>query len=389
MKILFYSDTVFTFGGVQRVLSVVAKSLSENHEVTILTTDVPNPHMYDYDKSSIRFEQIAYVHPRNAEYYFCKLCSMAYKKLLPHVGLSSRLYAYSFFFPSYKRLLVGRINQGHYDVAIGVHAFFSLHLASVRSRLNVPVVIGWMHNSYDALFVKANPYLPGLKSFFAFMMRRLDKVVVLTRSDASLFRERLSLGHCGVIYNPLTLKPRGRASASFRKFLAVGRFSPLHKGFDILIKAFAQFAATNADWTLEIVGEGVEEPLYRSLIANSGLDSRISLCPFTADIQSHYSHASCFVLSSRWEGQPLVLVEAMSHGLPIVSSDIPVARELLSGKGVGMFFSSGNSSMLASVLTRMAMSAEWQTMSDNAVRLSRRFSVDETCRQWNELFIGR
>ena len=84
-----------------------------------------------------------------------------------------------------------------------------------------------------------------------------------------------------------------------------------------------------------------------------------------------------------------MLVEAMSHGLPIVSSDIPVARELLSGTGVGMFFSSGNSSMLASVLTRMAMSAEWQTMSDNAVRLSRRFSVDETCRQWNELFIGR
>ena len=382
MKILFYADTVFGFGGVQRVLAVIAKSLSEDNDVTILSTDTDeNLLMYDYNKSNIHFEYITYNGKKNIEYFVCKSISYIYKKILPQNRFTARLYSYSFFRPSYKRQLVYKINIGNYDAVIGVHAFLSLHLASVRKRLNVRSVIAWMHNSYDALFEKENPYLPGSKSFFANEMRRLDGIVVLSKSDERLFRKNLGLESV-TIYNPLTLEPQGRASLGYKKFLAIGRFSPKHKGFDLLIKAFAVFARQNSDWTLEIVGEGEEENIYRQLIAERHLEQRVKICPFTKDIQRHYAGASAYVLSSRWEGQPLVLVEAMSHGLPIVSSDLPVAKELLEGRGCGMLFRCGDIDDMVMALSSMSSTTEWADMSENALKTSSLFKVDNIRQQW-------
>ena len=385
MKIVFYSDTVFSFGGVQRVLAVVAKALSVNHDVTILTTDKGiDRTMYGYDQSRVAFDYFTLSTSRNAEYWFCKMCSMLYKKVLRDTTVGARLCNFSFFLPKYKRTLASKINKGHYDVAVGVHAFQSLHLAAVRSRLNVPKTVGWMHNSYEALFEKDQPYLPGLKMFFAHEMRRLDNIVVLTESDRMAFASNLSLDS-GVIYNPLTLRASGQASSQHRKFLSVGRFTPGHKGFDILLKAFAQFAARESRWTLEIVGEGVEEVAMRELAATLGVTDRVKFCRFTPDIQRHYAGASVYVLSSRWEGQPLVLVEAMAHGLPVIASDIPVCRELLSGKGVGMMFSTGDAQDLASCMERMAAATDWEAMSSRSLDLSTRFSIGETVARWEEL----
>ena len=382
MKILFYADTVFGFGGVQRVLAVIAKALSDDNDVTILSTDTDeNLSMYGYDQSRISFDYIAYNGKKNFEYFICKTISYLYKRVLPKNKFTARLYSYSFFRPSYKKQLVSKINGGCYDTVVGVHAFLSLHLASIRNRLNVNNVTAWMHNSYNALFDKENPYLPGLKSFFAVEMRRLDGIVVLSKSDERLFRSNLGLESV-TINNPLTLTPSGRASVEYKKFLAIGRFSPKHKGFDLLIKAFAKFADTNNDWTLEIVGEGDEEIIYRQLIAEHRLEQRVKICPFTNDIQRHYAGASVYVLSSRWEGQPLVLVEAMAHGLPIVSSDLPVAMELLEGHHCGTFFKCGDIDDMAMALNRMASSAEWGEMSHNALGTSSLFMVDSILKQW-------
>ena len=382
MKILFYADTVFGFGGVQRVLAVIAKALTKDNDVTILSTDTDeNLSMYGYNQSDIHFDYISYNGKKNLEYFTCKAISYLYKKVLPKNRFTARLYSYSFFRPSYKRQLISKINSGHYDTVVGVHAFLSLHLAAVRNRLNSKNVTAWMHNSYNALFDKESPYLPGLKSFFANEMRGLEGIVVLSKSDERLFRDNLGLESV-TIYNPLTLTPRGRASVEYKKFLAIGRFSPKHKGFDLLIKAFANFAQTDSDWTLEIVGEGEEEFIYRQLIIENHLEKRVKLCPFTKDIQRHYAGASVYVLSSRWEGQPLVLVEAMAHGLPIVSSDLPVAKELLEGRGCGIFFNCGDINDMALALSRMSSTTEWADMSEKALKTSSLFNVENILQQW-------
>jgi glycosyltransferase involved in cell wall biosynthesis len=116
--------------------------------------------------------------------------------------------------------------------------------------------------------------------------------------------------------------------------------SPLHKGFDILIKAFALFARQNKEWRLNIVGDGPEKENLQKLINDNKLSDRVTIYSFTKDIQKFYSSASVFVLSSRWEGFPLVIMEALAHGLPIIASDIPVCREFLRNIDFCTFFKS-------------------------------------------------
>lgn len=385
MKILFYADTVSGFGGVQRVLSVIAKGLAARHSVTILTNDTAaGPSDYDYGASGVSFDYITYDSRHDAQYYMCKLASLAYK-MGPKKQYAHAVYSRSFFLPRYRRALTEKINAGHYDAVIAVHAFFSLHLAAVRRHLNTRMAIGWIHNSYEALFVKAHPYLPYLRSFFAYEMKKLNAVVTLTFDDAALFHARLALNNVKTIYNPLTITPRGHGGIEHKKFLSMGRFSPRHKGFDILIEAFAIFARENKEWTLEIVGEGEEEPLCRSLIEHYGLGERASILPFTTDVQGCYAGASVYVLSSRWEGFGLVLLEAMSHSLPVISSDIPSSKEILSNSGAHILFPSGDAGQLAAAMKRMATGADYAAMSAAALRHASLFSPEEAGKQWEEL----
>ena len=74
------------------------------------------------------------------------------------------------------------------------------------------------------------------------------------------------------IYNPLTLKPGPRSDGKQKRFLSVGRFSPKHKGFDLLIQAFALYAKNHQDWSLDIVGDGQEKEQLEHMIVENCLD---------------------------------------------------------------------------------------------------------------------
>ena len=384
MRILFYCDTVFSFGGVQRVLAEIAKALSGKHEVTILTTDTcTDLSMYGYAESTVRFDSFSYSASSFIERLLCKGYSFLYKHGLPHTRLTSEWYAASFFPSSYKRTLARKINARQCDVVIGVHAFMALHLSAVKSRIRTKTV-GWLHNSYEAFFEKETPYLPGLDCFFQVQMGKLDERVVLSHADAGCFFRKMNLC-CEVIYNPLTVLPKGRGKKEYRRILAVGRFSFGHKGFDILIKAFSVFVKTHPDWTLEIVGEGPEEALYRSLINEYELEKSIALHPFTKEVQEYYAHSSMYVLSSRWEGFGLVMIEAMAHGLPVIASDLPITRELLKDKDMAVLFETGNIAQLAGCVSYMADRTDWEWMGNKAVEYADTFHIEKVCDSWNNL----
>lgn len=387
MKILFYCDTVFGYGGVERVLSVIAKAMVKDNDVTILSTDLrADMRMYEYEKTNIRFEYISYPHIKGIERICCKGYSYLYKNILPKCNITSEGYSKSFFLPIYKKELIRKINNGNYDIVIGVHVYLSLHLASIRKHLNAQKVIGWIHNSYNALFVKENPYLPGLKHFFACEMKKLNNIVVLSKSDVELFSKKLGLT-CKCIYNPLTLEPKGRASLQNKRFIGIGRFAHKHKGFDILLKAFAEYCKRHDDgWTLELVGEGPERPMYEEIIKEHNINRRVIISPFTDDIQKHYAGASVYVLSSRWEGFGLVLIEAMSHGLPIITSDIPSSKELLEDKATGMFFRNEDIDDLTNKLEEISNIPKWNKFSSNAIKYSKLFDIENIISQWYDVF---
>ncbi len=386
MKICFFVDSIFSYGGVQRITAVIARYFAKEHEVTILTLDDPQSEdttMYELNTTNIKIEYFTY--PDTPQYLnvLNKVYSGLYKFIKPSNRWMSDLYGVSSFSKRKQQALIEILNSKDYDVIIGVHAFLSLRLASIRARLNCSRVIGWMHNSYQALFEMKHPYLPNLKYHFAHHMKYLDGVVVLCKNDQRLFKKYLNLD-VEYIYNPVTLRPGAVADVANKRFLTVGRLTPVMKGFDVLINAFSIFARENIDWTLEIVGEGPDEPNVMKWIAESGVSHRIVLSPFTKDIQKHYSGASVYILPSRWEGMPLVLMEALSHGLPIICSDLPVCEELLGNTSYTKIFPTANVPLLVEAMKHMA-STDLESMQRECLNKAMEFSLDNIGEKWVEV----
>ena len=374
-------DSIFSYGGVQRVTAVIAKELAKDCDVTIVTLDHPsmeNTALYELHEADIHYSYFAYPDTPLWKETLCKAYSFLFKKVLPQNRLTSDWYSHSSF-PSEKRdALAQELAKGKYDVIIGVHAPLAVRLASCRNRLEGVKLFGWIHNSYEALFGKDSLYIGSdLRKHYEWQLEKLDETVVLCKNDANRYHF-----HTKVIYNPLTLTPGKQAEGNSKKFLAIGRFSPQHKGFDLLIQAFNMFAKENKEWTLDLIGEGVEEPTYRDLINKYQLQERISIHPFTSQIQKYYSSAHIYVLSSRWEGMPLVLMEAMSHGLPIVSSDLPVSKEIMGD--FGLYFENGNVEQLAEQMKK-ATQIDWKKKSEEAIEIAKRFDVDSIIKQWKAM----
>jgi glycosyltransferase involved in cell wall biosynthesis len=102
-----------------------------------------------------------------------------------------------------------------------------------------------------------------------------------------------------------------------RILLSVGRLE-YQKNYSVLIQAFALIAPKHPDWILRIIGEGVERKDLEKLVAELDLSGRVDLPGTTDKVSSEYAQASLFSLSSRWEGFPNVIAEAMAHGVPCI-----------------------------------------------------------------------
>ncbi len=386
-KICFVVDSIFSIGGVQRVTAVIAKLLAKDYDVSIVTFDKPeqmDTTLYQLSEPNINYRFFAYPQIGKIKTFFCKAYSGLYLKLQPATQWCSDLYARSSYPSELRKALLAELRLGEYDVIIGVHAPLAARLATLRKDLSNTKLIGWLHNSFEALFGEDSHYYIGPKRrrHYIYQFRKLDNVVVLCNDDARRFNTYDKRFKPTVIYNPLTLTQGTPSVGTSKRFLTIGRFTPLHKGIDILIKAFHLFAQKNTEWNLDIVGEGAEESTYRSMIKQYQLEERIKIHPFTNHIQTYYSNSQIYVLTSRWEGMPLVLVEAMSHGLPIITSDLPVCKEILSN--FGMYFKNGDLDNLAQRLED-ATQIDWQKKSKEANSIAQRFDINNIIAQWKKL----
>lgn len=379
-------DSIFSIGGVQRVTAVIAKELSKTCNVTIVTFDHPDSQditLYGLEEANIHYRFFSYPSIGKMKRLFCKTYSGLYRKAHLPGKTASNLYAHSSFPSEQRRALADELRQGNYDTIIGVHAPLAARLATIMPLLPGVCCVGWIHNSFEALFGLSSRYIgPELKRHYVYQFRKLHATVLLCKHDADSYRAFDSRLKPTVIYNPLTLVPGHPSDGTSKRFLAVGRFSPQHKGFDLLIDAFRLLAEKDKEWTLDIVGEGPEEKMYRQKITDYHLEQRVLLHPFTNHIQDYYSKAQVYVLSSRWEGFGLVLVEAMAHGLPIVSSDLPTSEEIMGD--FGLYFRNGDIEDLANKLEE-ATGINWKAKSDEAFTIVRRFDLNLIASQWKEV----
>ena len=386
-RICFVVDSIFSIGGVQRVTAVIAKELAKDNDVSIITFDkseLQDTTLYNLNEASITYRFFRYPEINKLKSYLCKAYSGLYLKLQPQCKWCSDLYAHSSYPSELRNALLEELKQGQHDVIIGVHAPLAARLATIKKHLPRTKCIGWLHNSYEALFGEKSHYFIGAKRrrHYIYQFRKLDNVVVLCKDDADRFSAFDNKFAPIVIYNPLTLKQGIPSDGTNKRFLTIGRFTPLHKGIDLLIEAFHLFSQKNQEWNLDIVGEGAEESSFRKLISHYQLEDRITIHPFTNKIQEYYANAQIYVLSSRWEGMPLVLVEAMAHGLPVISSDLPTSKEIMGD--FGMYFENGNIEELAQKLEE-ATHIDWQAKSKEALTIAQRFDIENIIKQWKEL----
>lgn len=177
----------------------------------------------------------------------------------------------------------------------------------------------------------------------------VDNTVVLTQKDEQDYK----INHAPRVLTIPNFTTIGNNSSSMcdkKTVLAVGRHAP-QKGFDMLIKAWAK---TNAPgWILRIVGSGADKGKNEKLAEELKITERIEFKDATSDIVKEYQEASCFVLSSRFEGLVLVLIEAKMMGLPSICFDCPNSpREVIRNGIDGILVENGNINELASKLTQ-------------------------------------
>ena len=385
-RICFLVDSIFSIGGVQRVTAVIAKGLSKSYDVTIVTFDNPkdkDTSFYNLNEATINYRFFAY--PLVGSFYnkICKAYSGIYLKYCLQSKWASNLYAHSSFPTPLRKALTKELRKGNYDIIVGVHAPLAGRLATMKRDLPKAKCIGWIHNSFEALFGERFIYIgTERKRHYVYQFRKLDATILLCHHDAETYDQYDPAFKPIVIYNPLTLNPGAPSTGTTKSFLAVGRFSRQHKGFDLLIEAFHLFSQKNKEWKLDIVGEGEEENVYRTLIKKYNLEDRVMIHPFTNHIQEYYSKAQVYVLSSRWEGFGLVLVEAMAHGLPVVSSDLPTSKEIMGD--FGLYFKNGDIKELAERLDD-ATHIDWNKKSQEAFAIAKRFDYSNIINRWKEL----
>jgi glycosyltransferase involved in cell wall biosynthesis len=168
--------------------------------------------------------------------------------------------------------------------------------------------------------------------------------------------------------------------------IAVGRLDP-QKQFDYLLRAFARCSRRHPDWLLMVIGEGAERGNLEALSATLNVSHRVQWMGSVSAPEALLRHADLFVLSSRYEGFPNALLEAMGCGLPVVSFDCPSGpREMICDGIDGVLVPAQDLDALTTAMDRlMSDDAERLRLGHSARESSRRFSLDNVGGMWLEL----
>lgn len=214
-------------------------------------------------------------------------------------------------------------------------------------------------------------------------VKQLDRFVVLTHEDATYWK---GLSNLTVIPNPITIEQGAFSDSTSKKVIAVGRYT-YQKGFDLLINAWKIVQRKHSDWTLNIYGGGKKEDI-QPLVEKYGLGKTLKLNGSVSSIREKYQESSIFVLSSRFEGLPLVLMEAMSTGLPSVSFACPCGpRDIIHDGEDGILCKNGDIKSLAAGICRLIEDEPLRKeMGQKAAQSIQRFTIDRIMQQWDELF---
>lgn len=348
-------------GGAERVVSLLANHwASAGRRVTIATYAPPTRDHYRLDPAVTRLQ------------------------LAPEVYESRGLLA------NIRRIRALReaLRVQRPDVAVALMESTNVLLALARSARRGPVCIG---------AERIHPPRHAVTPVWAWLRRiaygRLDAVVAQTEATAAWLRAHTRARRVAVIPNPIAtpqpVEPAAAAAAAARRpfVLAVGRLHP-QKGFDLLIEAFASLAARHHTLGLVILGAGPEGPALRRRATELGIGERVVFPGNVVDVAPWYRNAEVYVLSSRFEGFPNALLEAMAHGCAVIATDCETGpSDIIRDGRDGVLVPVGQVQALAEAMAALLDAPQRRAeLGRTAAEVSRRFALPGIAACWDRLF---
>ena len=337
MKILFVTRGLHSQGGIERVTSVIASELSKRG------------------------------------YHIGIVCLQQGKPFFP---LRSEVNLH--YLKKGRALRISRLRQLYRVEKPDVVVFLGSH----RLFMNAPAAKGLRSITWEHFNSKIN-WHPLHK-----LSRKISvqRIVTLTQRDADNYKRLFGATNAVCIPNPITINDIEPSPLTEKRVLAIGRLAG-QKGFDMMLDAWAKTTERHNGWQLRIVGSGSHLRRLERQISELGIGDSVEIIPATKDIKAQYRQASVMAMSSRYEGLPLVLIEAMAAGLPIVSFDCDTGpAEIVEDGKTGILVPPADTDKLAEALDKL--------MSDEAMRKAfaqeslvsvKRFAVDNIVARWEKL----
>jgi glycosyltransferase involved in cell wall biosynthesis len=283
------------------------------------------------------------------------------------------------------------LRQKRPDIVVAMMATVTVLAVIAATGLGIPVVVSERNHP---------PHIP-LGRAWELLRRvsygRADRVVMLTRKGLQWLEATVPGARGVVIANPVlyplpatspVLPVANVVQGNVKVVLAVGRLAP-QKGFDILITAFAQAAHALPDWMLVIIGEGRDRQGLERQARELGVQDRVLLPGRAGNVGDWYSAASLFVMSSRFEGFPNTLAEAMAHGCAVISFDCDTGPSDIVRHGedgalvVPTESASALSAAMAEVMADEGLRKRW---AQRALEIRDRFSAERVFALWDAMF---
>ena len=375
MKIAYLIAGTFNAGGMERVLTQKANWLAgHGYEVTIVTTDQRERKPYFTLNEHVRCYDLGINYDADNGRLMSKLLHFPVRQWRHRRRLEKLLGELK------ADVVVCMFNNDApfvYKIKDGSHKVLEIHFSKNKK----------LQYERHGLWALADRWRTRQEER---IVRQYEHFVVLTHEDAALWGQ---LPNMQVIPNACTLKPAAQPDLSQKHVLAVGRYD-YQKGFDTLLNIWQRIVHGSRfnvkGWTLDIVGDGPQRHELQEQVERLGMADSVQLLRPTSDIMSLYLRSSILVMTSRYEGLPMVLLEARACGLPVVSFACPCGPRDIITDGVDGCLIEGRDGDLFSRRLAELMDNEnlRRLMGAAAVKASEAFSEERIMQKWEKLLLS-
>ena len=355
-----------TGGGAERVAALWASGFAERGDSVKLLIQEPTDSKYSIS------ERVSIVSLSS------NISNRIIAGILSRLGLSRR---------SYLKKLNKFLHVEKPDIFIGVMGPYARDAYAMSRDLEMTVIQSY-HSSFDLPFNAPDNRRKDIEVCYS-----KDKAVpfrtVLTKADKEFIGDRMR--NVFVMPNPLAFEPLLSVPPKHKYILACGRLDVWDvKGFDILIQAWAMIANKHTSWRLRIAGDGSikSKDLLLNMVKEYHLTDRVEFLGFRNDIVELYKESEIFVLSSRYEGFGMVLVEAMSQGCACVACDYKGRqKEIIEDSSQGLICDTDDVKSLSCALDKMIEDGDYRKKcQENSLKRASYFSVLNTIGRWESIF---